>query len=306
MKNEVKVALTILVALIVAFFGYRFMSDIPLFSSTYELHSYFERVDGIIPGSGVFTQGVKIGTVNDIRFETTDSVRVTFSISSGGEVPLGSVAYVRSVGLLEKGIDIERARSSEFLESGSRIDGEYDAGIMGTIENLGTDMAPDIAKSTESLSSLLEQIDQMLTEGGRSDIEQTLSGLNSTISQIDNLLKSKNKEIDETISSLQRTIGNAEGITEDQKERIDSLMINLQSSSEKLETLAEEMNDASQRLNNVLIKIDEGEGSLGLLINDSSLYNNLDSLSYNLNRLVKNINENPRDYLKHLRLIDVF
>ena len=59
-------------------------------------------------------------------------------------------------------------------------------------------------------------------------------------------------------------------------------------------------------MNSVLKKIDQNEGSLGLLLNDRSLYKNVDSLSYNLNKLIKAIEEDPERYLKHLRLIELF
>ena len=67
-----------------------------------------------------------------------------------------------------------------------------------------------------------------------------------------------------------------------------------------------ELSATSITLNSVLKKIDQNEGSLGLLLNDRSLYKNVDSLSYNLNKLIKAIEENPERYLKHLRLIELF
>lgn len=306
MKNEIKVALTIFGAIFVAFLGYRFMADIPMFSSTYVLHAHYEQVDGIIVGSSVMMQGVKIGTVNSISFLENDSIRVNFNISGVRAVPEGSVAFIRSVGLLEKGVIIERSGQMGTLESGSRIKGVYDEGFMGSLEELGREAGPNIKESTESLNSLLKQVDQMLKEGGRSDIEQSLSGLNRTINHIESLFSSKQTEIEEAITHLKNSMQNIEGLTEGQEEVIENMLSNLESSSRQIDELSGEMNKASQTLNNVLLKIDEGEGSLGLFINDPSLYNNLDSLSYNLSRLVKDLNENPRHFLKHVRLIDIF
>jgi phospholipid/cholesterol/gamma-HCH transport system substrate-binding protein len=306
MKNEVKVGITIIVAIIVAIVGYRFMADIPVFSSTYELYSEFDRVDGIIPGSSVYLQGVKIGAVSSITFQQNDSIRVVYSLRIPNKITTGSTAYIRSIGLLEKGVEIERSRATTFLESGSRIRGFYDGGLMGRLEELGDEVAPNITGSAESLNSLLKQVDGLLAEGGRADIESSLSGLTRTIAQIEQLLKSKNDEIEETITHLRNTMRNVDGLTSGQEARVDSLMMNLESASKKLDNLTTEMSEATATLNNVLVKIDEGQGSLGLLINDPALYNNLDSLTYNLSKLVKDLNENPRHFLKHVRLIDIF
>ena len=62
----------------------------------------------------------------------------------------------------------------------------------------------------------------------------------------------------------------------------------------------------SAQLAEILEKINNGEGTLGKLVNDPQLYNNLDSLSVNLNTMVKDLNENPRHFLRHLRLVDIF
>ena len=73
-----------------------------------------------------------------------------------------------------------------------------------------------------------------------------------------------------------------------------------------MDTLSVELNKTTLTLNDVLTKINDGEGSLGKLVNDTSLYNNLDSLTFNLNALIQNINDDPGKYLKHMRLIEVF
>jgi phospholipid/cholesterol/gamma-HCH transport system substrate-binding protein len=306
MKGEVKVALTIFVAIFVAFIGYRFMADVPLFTQTYQLYAEFERVDGVIPGSSIFLQGVKIGTVSDVTFQPNDSVRVGFSLNLPGKLPEKSVAYIRSTSILEKGIEIKRGSSTTMLESGSRIKGIYDDGFLGALEDLSSETGPHIVKSTESLSSLLSQIDEMMLEGGRRDIEESLTGLNQTIHQVEDLFRSKNTEIREAITSLRNTLQNVEDLSDDQKDRINNIMESLETSGREFEELAADMNRATGTLNNVLEKIDRGDGSLGMLINDPSLYNNLDSLSYNLARLVKELNENPRHFLKHVRLIELF
>ncbi len=70
--------------------------------------------------------------------------------------------------------------------------------------------------------------------------------------------------------------------------------------------LSTELNKSTLTLNNILNKIDSGEGTLGKLVSDPSLYNNLDTLSVNLNQLIKDIQADPKKYLKHMRLVEVF
>lgn len=306
MKNEIKVALTIFAALLIGFLGYRYMTGAAMFGTSYQVYSLYDRVDGIETGAPVVIQGIKVGEVSSLSFGRNDSIRVVYSLSLPDYLPEGSVAYIRSLNLFEKGIVIERGSSSEKVRSGGFVRGVYDEGALGRAEKLLEDAGPNLSGSTMHLKSLLGQFDSLMTDGGKQDLQETISGLNRTIGSIEGLLDSKKDEIGETISSLRRTIENIEGITDGQDARIDSLLANLESTSQKLDRLTGEMTDASTELNGILRKINEGEGSLGLLINDPSLYNNLDSLSYNLARLVKELNDNPRHFLKHVKLIDLF
>ena len=307
MKNEVKVALTIFLSVIVAVLGYRFMTETPLFSQAYELQAHFNRVDGISRGSSVLMQGVKIGTVRQVEFlDNSDSLRVLMSFNTTRMIPEGSTAFIRSFQIVDKAIEIERSGSSVMLPSGGRLQGIYDEGIMGTVREIGETAGPEIQNTTERLSSVLTQVDEMLLGGSRSDIEQSLSSLNASLRAVERLLAENSENIGETVAHLRSTAASIDTLTSSEQERLQQIIANLEEASGRFASLSGEMEGVSRDLTDIMRKINEGDGSLGLLINDASLYNNLDSLSYNLNALIRNLNENPRHFLKHVRLIDIF
>ncbi|MCC5934539.1 MAG: MlaD family protein [Candidatus Cyclonatronum sp.] len=307
MKNEVKVALTIFIAIIVAVLGYRFMTETPLFSQSYELHAHFNRVDGIVSGSSVLMQGVKIGTVRRVEFlDESDSLRVSMSFNTTRQLPEGSVAYIRSFQIVDKAIEIERSDSGTLLSTGGRIQGIYDEGIMGTVREIGETSGRNLENTTERLSSVLTQVDEMLLGGSRSDIEQSLGSLNQSLRAVEQLLAESSDDISETVAHLRSTAATIDTLTSGEQEQLQQIIANLEEASGRFAALSGEMDGVSRDLSDVMRKINEGDGSLGRLINDPSLYNNLDSLSYNLNTLIKNLNENPRHFLKHVRLIDIF
>lgn len=307
MKNEVKVALTIFLSVIVAVLGYRFMTETPLFSQAYELHAHFNRVDGISRGSSVLMQGVKIGTVRQVEFlDNSDSLRVLMSFNTTRMIPEGSTAFIRSFQIVDKAIEIERSGSSVMLATGGRLQGIYDEGIMGTVREIGETAGPEIQNTTERLSSVLTQVDEMLLGGSRNDIEQSLSSLNASLRAVERLLAENSENIGETVAHLRSTAASIDTLTSSEQERLQQIIANLEEASGRFASLSGEMEGVSRDLTDIMRKINEGDGSLGLLINDASLYNNLDSLSYNLNALIRNLNENPRHFLKHVRLIDIF
>jgi chromosome segregation ATPase len=95
-------------------------------------------------------------------------------------------------------------------------------------------------------------------------------------------------------------------LTEEESAKVSEALTSLKEASAEIETLVTGLNETNQELSEILAKINSGQGSLGLLVNDPSLYNNLDSLSANLNIMIKTLNENPKHYLRHLRLIRLF
>ncbi len=287
--------------------GYRAMRDMPLFRQSHVLYSYYDRVDGLTAGNYIYINGVKVGSVSQIELITDDSVRVALNFNLGVDIPKGSVAYLESTGLLgEKAIVVERGNSSENIDYGGIVKGEYRGGMMEALESGGEKLSGDISHSFRELNKLLEQLNSTITEENRYRISGILTDLQNTTSEIDLLMTNKRRELESSIDHANRFFANLDTISSDNKENIDSVLVTMNRSLKQIEQLSSEMEQTGNMLNRILGKIDSGEGSLGKLVNDPSLYNNLDSLSVEMKTLINNINENPRKYLRHMRLIDVF
>ncbi len=306
-SNELKVALTILAAILVGFVGYRVMSDLPLFRQSNVIHSYFNRTDGLSPGNYVYVNGVKVGSVKKMELLKGDSVEVTMTFDLGVEIPRNSVAYLQSSGLLdEKAIIVQRGDAKENLQYGDYIKGEYRGGMMETLKDKGEELSEDVSESFGKLNQLLAQLNTMLDDTTKGRVDSVLMNLKNTSEQISTLFKNKRGDIESSIEHAQQFLANVDTVSARNKTRVDSVMDGLDRTLDELETLSRDLNATNSELNQILVKINEGQGSLGKMVNDPSLYNNLESLSSEMNSLVKNINENPRKYLKHMRLIEVF
>lgn len=95
-------------------------------------------------------------------------------------------------------------------------------------------------------------------------------------------------------------------ISDSSSDDLQALLSNLEAFSADLDMLSESLDESSKSLESILSKMDAGDGTLAKMLNDPSLYNNLDSLTFNLNELIQNIQDNPKEYLKHMRLIEIF
>ncbi|MCW9707003.1 MlaD family protein [Fodinibius salsisoli] len=307
MSNELKVALTILAAIIVGFFGYRIMGDMPLFRQSKIINTKFAQADGLTPGGYVYINGVKVGSVKSMSLTEGDSVQVKMSFDLGIDIPRDSEAHLQSSGLLdEKAIVLERGNSREYLDHNDRIKGIYDGGMMETLKQEGEQLSEDVSQSFQKLNSLLEELNHMFDEEAQGRIDTTLTNLQSSTEEVTTMLRNKRSDLEKSIGHAQQFLANMDTVSARNKTRIDSVMVGLDRSIGELEILSRDLTKTNRQLQQILTKVNNGEGSLGKLVNDPGLYDNLESLSGEMDLLIKNINEDPGKYLKHMRLIEVF
>ncbi len=306
-SNELKVGLTILAALLIGFIGYRMMSDLPIFRQSNVIYSYFDRADGLTPGNYIYINGVRVGSVKDMELADNDSVLVTMSFALDVEIPQNSVAYLESSGLLdEKAIIVERGDAEENLQFGDTIKGVYRGGMMETLKQEGEQLSEDVSESFQQLNTLLDQLNTMMNDETQGKVQEVLSNLRSTSDEIAGLFENKRTDLESSIDHARNFLANVDTVSMQNKSRVDSVLTGLDRSLDELETLSRDVQKTNKELNEILSKINNGEGSFGKMVNDTALYDNLESMSAEMNLLIKNINENPRKYLKHMRLIEVF
>lgn len=307
-SNEVKIGFIVLLAIIIGVVGFRIMRDQPLFRQANLLYTNFERVDALLPGSIVQVQGLKIGTVRSIEYQPQEkNMLVTLSITGNIPITVGSKAKLVEPGIFGAvTIEIIRAQNAEVIEWESFIEGDIQSSIFESLSDKGDTIADELTQSLQTFNSLLIKVDSSLFSAQKDPIGNTLSNFEKMSVDVQQLIEKRKSDIDSMIVSMSNITKNMDEISGSNKAEIDSMLTNLNSASAELEKLSKGLNKTTVSLNEILSKMNEGQGTLGKMVNDESLYNNLDSLSFNLNELIKNIQSDPKKYLKHMRLIEVF
>ena len=302
-----KIGIAIVAAVLIGFIGFRIMRDVPIFKLGTVIYATYDKVDGLTTGSPIIISGIKIGSVRGMEILPNDSVRVTLNINIIDGVPVGSVAYIRATDLLgSKAVIIQRTTNAEFIPADGSMRGVYDEGAFAGVADVGKDIGQNVNEGTESLKNVLAQVDQLLVNGGKNDLAAILRNLNETTTDIQKVMDTRQAEIQKTIRNIESMTTRLDRVSAEEEANIRAAIDNLKSASDEIDELMSGLTDTNKQLGEILTKINEGQGSLGLLVNDPSLYRNLDSLSHNLNKTVEKLNENPKYYLKHLRLIRVF
>lgn len=308
LSNEMKIGLVVIAAIIVAFVGFRIMKDQPVFRQSNVLYTTFDRVDALLPGSVVHVKGLKIGTVKGIEYQVdSDNMLITLNITSTIPIPVGSKAKLVSPEVFGSvTVEIVRSNSAEQAEWESFLEGVTEQGLIDKFSEKGDEAIDKLNVSLSKLNGLMGKLDSSLYSDNRDKIGNTLSSFEKTGKDVQQLIERRKSDIDSMIISMSNAAQNFDELSEGNKAEVDSMLTSLKNASMELETLSKGLNKTTLSLNDILGKINEGTGTFGKMVNDESLYTNLDSLSFNLNELVKNIQKDPKKYLKHMRLVEVF
>lgn len=307
MKNEVKVGITVFAAIVVAIIGFRFMTDVPIFRQSLEITATFDRIDGISSGSVVYVNGVKVGSVSEVALTPEGNVRLTLRIDSKYQIPRGTVAYLTSLGIVEgKSIVLELGDSTEWVEYGEEIEGQYVDSITEVLSKKGDELGEDFSASITELNIFLRQLNETLDTDTRQSLDKTLENTAGAAERIASILENREQDLNTAIESASHMLSQLDTLTTANRPRVDSLMTTLEYQVSELEIIRKELEQASGNLNEILEKINRGDGTIGRLVNDPSMYHNIDSLAVEMNKLLKGINEDPGRYLKHMNLIEIF
>lgn len=310
-RNEVAVGITIILAVLLVYFGVRFLEGEQLFGGTYDLFAELESAGGLTSGSSVKVSGVKVGEVTAIRLkEASRGVGVRMEIREGVEIPQGSVASLEGLSALDNvSIDIEPGpEGNPLLQDGDTLRTQRQRDLMGQVDSTLSDaqrtfrQAGSLVASTEQdLGLILREMRTasgeaaVLMQDSRGRVQSTLIDLRSAAADLNRFavqMDSVAVNLDHVTGAGGDTLVVAVNRLNELMRRLDGVVLALEGGSTSLEAVAARM--------------DSGDGTFGRIMADPSLYMRLDSAAMNLNEILSEFRNDPKKYLKHLELIDIF
>ncbi|MGQ9846963.1 MAG: MlaD family protein [Bacteroidales bacterium] len=313
--KEVKVGVTVIVAMAIFSWGYSFLKGKELFEKTYTYYSIYKSVDGLNVSAPVLVNGIKVGRVNDIRFisDSNTNVIVELKINKNFLIRDSSVAEIFSADLMgTRAIHLIQSNSKKYYQPYDTLLSSVEADLKTQVSAQVLPLkkkAEDLIKSVDSVMVVVQSIFDKQTRYNLTrsfeSIRITVENLAKTTTSLDTLVQSEKY-------SLTRIIANIESITENfrnNNELITNVMKNLSAFSDSLQQANVKQtiinaNNALAQATKIIEKINKGEGSLGMLIHNEQLYTNLEKASKNLDLLLKDLRENPKRYV-HFSLFDL-
>lgn len=313
-SNEIKVGIAIVLTALVLFFGIRFLAGLPAFDSGYELIAIFDDSEGLASGNPVAVSGVQIGSVRSVELMPgARAAEVRLAIFGDTELSRGTVARVGGFSALG---DVRVSLNPGPLGAPALGDGDTlltraSTDLVGMFQNNAERLFGSIDTLVTGAAGTFDSVDDLLAEDG--DIRATVVELQGAAQSANQLLRSQQAQLAETLANLNRATSGvadltdqANDFTEQNADSLAQTVARLNRALAGVETSLASFEATSDQLDLVLAKLNEGEGTLGLMLNDPTLYNNLNEAATNLNQLVADFQADPKRYLKDLRLVDVF
>ena len=297
MKREIKVGLFAIAVLLIGWGVIKYLKGLSVFGNSNVYYAYYEQVGGIQPASHVMIYGVKVGTVTNVTLNEDPSkgVEVELSIDDRYQIPVDSKAKIFSDGLMGgKAIEIVYGSSTEMVPDNGSIQTMKSTDLM---EMASSEMEGLLAKVTvimDNLTQTLESVNGLMAQNTE-NITSIVANVDGLTGNANAMLAKEREHLEQALESLgqfSKTLG-------DNSEQIDSIIDNLDNVSAQLAQsgLVAEVEGAVSKLNEVLAAINNQEGSVGKMLNDGELYENLTAASENLSTLLADLKENPYRYI---------
>jgi phospholipid/cholesterol/gamma-HCH transport system substrate-binding protein len=294
MTKEFKIGLLALVASIMLYTGFSFLKGTDFFSSTKRYYVIYADINGLTISNPVMVNGLSVGRVSNIEVLQSDSNKLKVSMDVRDDIALGETteAQLTDAGLLGgKQINLIVGKNQKTFKGGETLKSKIMEGMMKTI----TKEATPIVDKVDTVLAQAVILSKALVKS-KEDIAAALSNVNGITGKLNNTLS--NGEIDQIIRNVNAL--SASLLTmQKQFQPIVGKMDNFADKLNKmeLETAVKQANESMQNLNQILAKVNKGEGTLGALANNDSLYRNLNNVSNSTNRLLIDMRENPKRYV---------
>lgn len=285
--KEVKIALVAIAGVVVLFFGMNFLKGLNIFSSEDNYYVQFSDITGLSSSSPVYADGFKVGVVKDIIYDYshTEGSKVLIGVDKQLRIPQGSSAEIVSDMLGNVKVNLLLANNPrEKVAPGGLIKGIINDGAMGKLQ----DMVPAVEKMLPKLDSIMTSLNAILADPAirqsLHNVQTITDNLTTSTAQLNTLMVGLNKNVPGMMAKANNVLDNTETLT-----------ANLAAVD-----VASTMRQVDQTIANVqqlTAKLNSKDGSLGLLMNDTQLYDNLNSTMRNADSLVIDLRQHPKRYV---------
>ncbi len=293
-SREIKTGIIVLGGILLFILGFSYLKSTPLFDNSKTFYAVYHHVGGLQSGTQVTINGFSVGTVNDIRFnDASGNLLVTFTVDNSFSFSKNSSAELYDTGIIGgKGIQIKPVfDGADMAKSGDTLPSSTRPGLTELVQQRLTPLQMKVEGAVTNADSLLMNFNDILDPKTKTDLQESIAGLNLLVKSFQGSANSLNQILSENKDDLDKSITNLGTITDNFSKLSDTL------ANAGLGQTIKGLESTMGKINAMMEKIEGGEGSLGKLVNDKALYNNLADASRELDLLLQDFRLNPKRYV---------
>mgnify|MGYP001260667331 FL=1 len=285
--KEIRIALVAIVGILVMYFGINFLKGINLFSSNNYYYMTFDDIQGLGASTPIYADGYKVGTVDAVDFDysKTRPIKVKADIDQNLRIPQGSQAEIVKDLMGNLQVNLLLANNPrERIEPGGIIPGAVNDGALGKVSA----MVPIIEKMLPKLDSILASVNALLADPALTaslhNVQTITSNLTVSTRELNTLMSGLNKQVPGMINRANGVLDNTHRLTNN------LASLDVQGTLDKVNKTLDNAQAFTEKLNS-------NKGTLGLLMNDTQLYDNMNATMRNADSLVIDLKQHPKRYV---------
>lgn len=293
-SQELKAGFIAVVGICASIFGLNYLKSSSLFDSSKTFYAVYDHVGGLQSGTPVSLNGFNVGTIQNVGFlNQRGQLLVTLSITSDFEFSKNSVAELYDTGIIGgKGIQIvQRFDNAQLAQSGDTLPTAVKPGITELVQQKLTPLQLKVEDAISNADSLVVAINNVLDVNTQANLRQTSAELLEISKSLNGITASLDDLMAQSNSDIKSTLKNTNQISQNLKEMTDSIP------ADDVAAIVSESKQITKKLSAILEQLEKGEGSLGKMMSNDELHQNLLNTSKELELLLQDLRLNPKRYI---------
>jgi phospholipid/cholesterol/gamma-HCH transport system substrate-binding protein len=301
MNKEFKIGLFAIICIMALVYGINYLKGVNILSDNRNFYAIYENIGGLQVGSSVLVNGYKVGIVSDIDMltEQNQNLLITISLNKEFDMATNTICKIVNLDLMgSKGIALVLGDNEELIVIGDTLI----SGIEGSLqEEVNAQILPLKNKAEElisSIDSVMTIVTVVLNKNTRDNLRNSLSSLDKTFELMSKTMIKIDSMVDLNDERISKVVYNLESITsnfESSNGEIKNILTNFSSISDSLSN--SDFVTVLQNISDITSKINNGEGSIGLLLKDDEIYVNFEKSTRELALLLEDIKKYPSRYV---------
>jgi len=299
-SNETKVGALTAIAIVILILGFNYLKGRNVTDRSDEIYAVFPSVKGVQKSNAVMINGLQVGKVTDLKEKDKNlsGIVVTITLTKNINIPKNSLIGINSELLSSTSLDIALGDAAEYVADGDTLNTVMNQSLMGQLTKSINPAIDNANKTLTSLDVLIRKLSAIVDTTTQLNIQEIVRHLNSTTRSLDLMVNAQN-------GVLIRSLKNVESITGNMaknNDHISATLANLDKTSSKLadadiEAVLQSLKTTMSKLQNTVDNVNSKNGTVGLLLNDRQLYDELRQTNRSLTTLLDDLRVNPKRYV---------